>query len=206
MATNWQVSGQYFETCSCDYLCPCIYTNLAGRPTQDGVCTFAFVFHIDRGRYGKTALDGLNFAVIANCPGPTMADGNIVVGMIVDERASAEQQEALTQIGSGQGGGPMAALGPLVTQFLGVEAKAIRFQMDGLSRSVSIPGVLDQAIQGVPGANPDEPLYIDNAGHPVNSQLALAMATRSHIHAFGVDWDDTSGQTNGHFASFNWQA
>ena len=23
--------------------------------------------------------------------------------------------------------------------------------------------------------------------------------------AFGLDWDDTSGKNNGHFAPFNWQ-
>jgi len=27
--TAWHVHGDYFESCSCDYLCPCIYTNMA---------------------------------------------------------------------------------------------------------------------------------------------------------------------------------
>lgn len=205
MAT-WQVNGQYFETCSCDYLCPCPETNLTGKHTR-GYCKFAMVFQIERGRYEKTDLDGLKFAVVANAPGPSMADGNISVGLIVDERATPEQKEAITQIGSGQGGGPMAALGPLVTQFLGVESKSIDFQTDGMSRSASIPGMLDQSIQGVAsGVKPDEPLYIDNTVHPANPRLALARATHSHLHAFGIDWDDSSGQTNGHFAPFNWQA
>lgn len=35
--------------------------------------------------------------------------------------------------------------------------------------------------------------------------LALAHATDSHVHAFGIDWDNTSGTNNGHFAPFNWQ-
>lgn len=206
MATStWQVSGQYFETCSCDYLCPCIWTNLTGKQTQ-GYCNFALVFQIDQGKYGDMPLDGLKFAVLAHVPGPSMADGNIAVGLITDERASPEQQQALVQIGSGQGGGPMAALGPLVTQMLGVEARPIHIEMNGLSRSVSIPGVLDQAIEAVTGGNPGEPLYIDNTMHPVNTRLALAKATRSHLHAFGIDWDDTSGQNNGHFAPFAWQA
>jgi hypothetical protein len=42
--------------------------------------------------------------------------------------------------------------------------------------------------------------------HPANPRLALAKATRSHLHAFGIDWNDTSGQNNGHYAPFNWQA
>jgi len=202
---SWQIKGDYFETCSCDYLCPCIFTNLTGKHTHV-YCNFALVFRIDQGRYGATKLDGLNFAVLASAPGPTMVDGNISVGLITDERATAEQQQALTQIGSGQGGGPMAALGPLVGKFLGVEAKPIRFEKTGLRCSVSIPDVLDQAVEGVPGGNQNEPLYIDNSVHPVNSRLALAHATKSHLHAFGINWDDTSGQNNGHFAPFSWKA
>jgi hypothetical protein len=202
---NWQVSGQYFETCNCDYLCPCIPNNLAGKHSH-GHCDFAMVFHVEHGRYDNTTLDDLSFVVIAHAPGPSMSDGNIAVGLITDERATSEQQQALIQIGSGQGGGPMAALGPLVTKMLGVEAKPIHFQKDGLTCSVSIPGVLDQAVQGMAGANPNEPLYADNTLHPANTRLALAKATRSHLHVFGINWDDTSGQNNGHFAPFKWQA
>jgi len=75
-----------------------------------------------------------------------------------------------------------------------------------MSRSVSIPGLLDQACEGVPSAaDSSQPLYIDNTLHPANARLALARATRSHLHAFGLDWDDTSGKNNGHFAPFNWR-
>ncbi len=204
--STWQVNGQYFETCNCDYLCPCMPTNLTGKHTY-GDCNFAMVFHIDQRRYGNMTLDGLNFAVLAHAPGPSMSDGNISVGLITDERATAEQQQALVQIGSGQGGGPMAALGPLVSKMLGVEAKPIHFEKKAMSCSVSIPGVLDQAVEGVPSAVKEgEPLYVDNTVHPANARLALAKATRSHLHAFGLNWDDTSGKNNGHFAPFNWQA
>jgi hypothetical protein len=27
----WELSGQYMESCNCDYLCPCIYTNPQAR-------------------------------------------------------------------------------------------------------------------------------------------------------------------------------
>ncbi len=201
---SWQLSGDYFETCSCDYVCPCVPSNLTAQPTK-GHCNFALVFHIDRGRYGKVKLDGLNFAVVAHTPG-VMGNGNWAVGLIVTEKAKPDQQEALTQIASGQVGGPMAALGPLIGKFLGVERKPIQFQKKGLTRSVSIPGMLDQAVEGV--ASPSkrgEPLYIDNTLHPANPRLALARATRSHLHAFGIDWDDASGRNNGHFAPFKWR-
>jgi hypothetical protein len=202
---KWQVSGNYIETCSCDFLCPCITSNLAKQPSK-GHCDAALVYHIERGRYGSVTLDDLSFAVILHAPG-VMMEGNMSVGVITDERASAEQQEALVAIASGQAGGPMAGLGPLVSTFLGSEARAFQYQINGLSQSVSIPGALDQAVEGVPSAgDPSQPLYIENTVHPTNPRLALAQATRSHVSIFGYEWNDTSGTNNGHFAPFNWKS
>jgi hypothetical protein len=201
----WQISGDYFETCNCDYLCPCISSNLAAQPTK-GHCDAAMVFHIDHGQYGAVKLDGLNFAVLIHAP-DVMGQGNWAVGLITDDQATADQQQALMAIASGQAGGPPAALGPLLGQFLGAESKPIHFQKNGLSRSVSIPGILEQACEGVPSpVAADAPLYVDNTLHPANARLALAKATRSHLHAFGINWDDTSGNNNGHFAPFHWRA
>src|SRR5690554_6568399 len=100
---NWQVSGNYIETCNCDYLCPCITSNLTAQPSK-GHCDAALFYHIDRGHYGNVQLDDLNFAVILHAPG-VMAEGNLSVGVITDERSSPEQQEALVAIASGQAGG-----------------------------------------------------------------------------------------------------
>src|SRR5947209_12961858 len=107
---NWKVSAEYFETCNCDYLCPCIYTNLAGRPSHTH-CDVAMLFHVDKGHSGDTQLDGLSFVVIGHTP-DAMGLGDWAVGLIIDERANPQQREALAGIGSGQAGGPMAALGP----------------------------------------------------------------------------------------------
>jgi len=185
-------------------VCPCPTSALAARPTQ-GYCDAGLVFHVERGSHGTIQLDGLSFAVLLHTPGPMIA-GNWTVGVIVDERATAEQREALGAIGSGQGGGPMAALGPLVGSFAGIEAKPIRIEGSGMRRSVSIPGALDLAIEGIPGASQTEPIYFDNVGHPAATRLALAKASRSHMHAFGINWDDTSGKNNGHFAPFSWSS
>src|SRR5262249_44709516 len=157
-------SGEYFEACSCDFVCPCPTSGLAARPTQ-GYCDVGLVFHVARGRYGSTTLDRLNFVVLAHTPG-AMIDGNWTVGLILHDRASAEQREALTAIASGRDGGPMAALGPLIGRFAGAEAKPITIESNGLRRSVSVPGVLDLAIEGVTGANGTDPIYFDNVGHP----------------------------------------
>jgi hypothetical protein len=200
---NWRIKGEYFETCSCDFLCPCA-TSLEAEPTK-GSCTFAFVQRIDEGKYGDVSLNGLLFAVVGTTP-EAMMKGNWSVGVVTDQRAKPEQKDAIVKITSGQSGGPMAALAPLISKFLGVESKPIKFQMNGMSRSATVGDMIDQAVEGVPGANESEPMYLENVAHPVATRLALAKATRSHVHAFGLSWDDESGKNNGHFAPFEWRA
>jgi hypothetical protein len=202
-ARSWEIKGQYFETCNCDYVCPCPTSGFGARPTK-GSCTFAMVFEIENGRFAETTLDGIRFAIVGHTPG-VMGEGNWSVGLIADERARPEQQQALTTIVSGQAGGPLANLAPLIGEFLGVESAPIEFQRDGLRRAASIPGRLEQAAEGVPGSDPSEPMYLDNTPHPASARLALAKATGSRLHAFGLDWEDASGGNNAHFAPFDWR-
>ena len=58
---KWRLSGDYFENCNCDVVCPCLVSAsapLTARPSQ-GMCDVALVFHIDKGSYDDVTLDGL---------------------------------------------------------------------------------------------------------------------------------------------------
>ena len=202
-SSTWSLEGRYFETCNCDYLCPCISSNLTAVP-DNGDCKVALAFQIDRGEKDGTSLDGLAFIVVAHAPG-AMGQGNWTVGLIVDQRASDAQANAIVAIASGQAGGPMALLAPVIGKFAGVERRPIKFTVDGQRYAVTAGDLVDQACEGVTaGPQAKEPMALVNTGHPVNSTLALARATRSRMHAFGIDWDDSSGKRNAHFAPFRW--
>lgn len=201
----WKLGGQYYETCSCDFVCPCVLSQMAGKPSK-GSCGFAMAFQIEHGRYGAVMLDGLGFIVLGHTP-EEMGKGNWTVGIVADERASPEQREAITAIASGSAGGPMAALSALVSKFAGVALAPIHFERDGVTWSVSAASLVDMAAQGAMGLDPhaSEPLNLDHVGHPAADRFALARASHSHIHALGFDWDDVSGQNNGQYAPFSWQ-
>ena len=136
MATpSWKVAGQYYETCSCDFVCPCVPAQLTAKPSK-GSCTFAMGFKIEQGKFGQVPLDGLGFMIIGFTP-EEMGKGNWSAGVIVDERASTEQRDAIVAVASGAAGGPMAALSGLITNFVGIESAPIRFERDGVRWSVN---------------------------------------------------------------------
>lgn len=202
---QWSLEGRYFETCNCRYLCPCISSNLTSKP-DEGECKVALAFQIDRGRKDGMRLDGLSFIIVARSPG-AMAEGNWTVGLILDDGANEAQGQAILAIASGQAGGPMALVVPLIGKFVGVERRPIRFSAEGTRYAISAGELVDQACEGVmASAEAAEPMALVNTGHPVNARLALARATRSRFHAFGIDWEDASGARNGHFAPFRWSA
>jgi hypothetical protein len=202
----WNISGQYVETCSCDFACPCILGQMAVRPSK-GSCTFAMAMQVERGSFGDVPLNGLTFIVLGMTP-EEMGKGNWSVGLVIDERATAAQRDAITAIASGAAGGPMAPLTGLIGKFLGAEQAPIRIEQDGKKFTVTAGTLVDMAGEGAMGIDPNatEPMYLENTGHPVSNRLAVAHASKSHVHALGLTWDDASGKNNGNYAPFNWRS
>jgi hypothetical protein len=204
VGTGWQLSGDYFENCNCNVVCPCLMSPappLTSRPTQ-GVCDIALAFHIDRGSYGQVALDGLNLALIAHTPGP-MANGNWAVAIYIDERANEQQAEALGAVFGGAEGGPMANVAPLIATNLGVKKVPITYRITGKTRSTEIPGIMQMSVAPLPSLHQNGETWVA-AGHPVApDKLALAVGTAGSTFAdHGMRWDN-SGK-NGHYAPISW--
>ena len=202
--TKWRLSGDYFENCNCDVVCPCLVspaTPLTSRPTQ-GVCDVALAFHIEAGSYGQVSLDGLNVVVVAHTPGP-MADGNWTLAAYIDQRADDQQTAALGAIFGGNEGGPMAAFAPLVGKHLGATKAAIKYTVNGKARSAEIPGILHMSVEPLPTMHPSGEIW-GAMGHPVApDKLAFAAGSKGSTFAdHGMRWDN-SGK-NGHYAPITW--
>lgn len=202
--TTWTISGDYFENCNCDVICPCIASPqepLTATPTQ-GACEVPLAFHIESGTYGDVSLDGLNAVVVLRTPG-VMAEGNATVALYLDERADDAQREALTAIFSGTAGGPMGALAPLVGEVLGARSVPITFRKEHRHRSAEIQGVMQLAVTAIPNIDPDHEMTIENA-HPLFPHgLVVAAGDAGSVYEdYGMRWDN-SGH-NGHYAAFTW--
>ena len=124
----WNLTGSYVETCSCELMCPC-NLSLDHGATYD-FCRVTSVFNIREGQIEGTDIGGLKVAAIADTP-KVMTEGNWRLGVFIDAQATDEQFDKLLQVFSGQLGGPMAALTPLVGEMLGVERVPIEVVDDG---------------------------------------------------------------------------
>ena len=198
----WEIKGDYFENCSCDILCPCITSSMAG-PSDYERCRDPFICHIDEGSLDDVTLDGLNFVMVVDSP-QVMGEGGWRVGVYLDERASPEQQQALGAILSGELGGPPSMLTPLVGEQLGVKLVPIHYEIDGTRRRVTIPGIMEVEVEGVTNPDTGEVLEVTNTTHPMGANLPIAKSVvgRYDDPDFGLSWDNTG--KNGHYREIAW--
>ena len=196
---GWSLKGNYVETCSCELMCPCNMSFDHGA-TYD-FCRVTLVFDVLEGDVEGTDIGGLTVALVADTP-KVMTEGNWRVGVFIDDQASEEQGEKLVQVFTGQLGGPMAGISPLVGEMLGVERARIEVQDDGLRHSVRIGDAVDFEIEDIVpfGVETGQPVRFDGMFHPAGSDLTMAEATRSSISAFGIEYDGKTGLSKSGFA------
>ena len=196
---TWNLTGSYFESCSCDVICPCT-ASLSLGATKDR-CKVVLVFDVKSGEVEGTDVSGLTVAAVCDTP-KVMSEGNWRLGVVIDADASDEQAEKLGGVFSGALGGPMEALGPLVGENLGVERQPIEVREDGLTHSVRIGDEVDFEIEDIVpfGVETGEPVKITGIFHPAGSEFTVSRATRSTINAFGIEYEAKAGFSASEFA------
>lgn len=194
----WAVRGSYFEACSCNVACPCVFTS---APSY-GYCQALLAWHVDVGHFRDVALDGFN-AVMALYSPEHLLKGNWKVALYVDQRATAAQREALGGIFSGQAGGHLAGLAPLIGEVLGVTATAIEFQSDDKRRKLLMRGLADfdvMALQGQGGYD----VVIQSPPVTVTPGYFVVVAKSGHVayRDHGLDWEFSD--RNGFYSRFDY--
>lgn len=185
MSTQWQMHGDYLESCNCKGACPCLFL---GSPTE-GNCTALVGWHIADGRYGDVELGGLNVVVALDSPGP-MAEGNWTVVLYLDERANARQQEALGAIFGGQAGGHPELLGSMIGEVLGVEPMPIDFVIEQGRRHLRIGESAGADIVAIEGQGGEEVVIRKHPFAVAPGQDLIAAQSRSLRHqSHGINMD-----------------
>jgi hypothetical protein len=180
-------------------MCPCNLTFDHGA-TYD-FCRATLAFNIREGDVDGTDIAGRKVVVIIDTP-KVMTEGNWRVGVYVDERASDEQMDKLVGVFSGQKGGPMAGVAPLIGEMLGVEKAPIEIVDDGLRHSVRVGDAIDFEIEDIVpfGVETGRPVRFDGMFHPAGADLTIAEAQRSRINGFGITYEGKTGLSTSGFA------
>jgi hypothetical protein len=97
--TPWRVVADEVSTCNCAWGCPCQFNAL---PTH-GRCEALVAIRIREGHYGNTKLDGVTFAEAFWWPG-AVHEGQGIMQVAIDDKATPEQRAALLKITSGEEG------------------------------------------------------------------------------------------------------
>ena len=135
---RWQMTGQGYEFCNCDFGCGC---NFGGFPnSKDGSCRALVGFSVTQGRCGDVDLAGVKGAGIFLWP-KAIHEGNGQAAFVVDPATTDKQVEALSQIFTGQLGGlPWELLGPTF-RVVGLVKAPITIEGSGRKSTFRIEGV-----------------------------------------------------------------
>lgn len=196
---SFHIEGDYFESCTCRVSCPCIFL----APATEEACDVLFAWRIGRGQMDGVDLAGLTVAMAVHSP-RNMTEGGWKAALYLDERADPRQAEALGAIFSGQAGGHLANLAPLIGTVTGVHSAPIRFESRGGRRSVAVGDVLEMDVEELKGMDGMGPAVISN---PLLGAVTQPVRqARSGSLAYRGDWNAEAAGSNGFVTEFEYGA
>jgi hypothetical protein len=178
--------------------CNCIFLGLA---TQDH-CDVVIGWHVTDGQKDQVDLRGLNAAMVIRSP-KRMLDGNWQVALYLDDRADQSQAEALGAIFSGQAGGHLAALGPLIGQVAGVTSAPITFESQNGKRRLAVGDAITGEISELQGGDGKTAPIISNA--PFGALPQPVRQGHSERVQYHGHWDTDLSNTNAFLAEFAYE-
>jgi hypothetical protein len=188
MSAGYLLEGTLLEACSCGVLCPC----WIGEDPDGGQC-FAFnAYHFNSGRIGAVEVSGLNIVNIVHIPGNVLAPKSWKVVMVVDDRATPEQKDAIVGAYTGKFGGPLADLAGLVGEVKEVRSAPISHEIVGGVGKLTIEGILEAELEPYHAADGTittlrDSLFSTVPGSP--AYVAKAPTNKVNLPEHGLTWE-----------------
>ncbi|MCH7734713.1 MAG: DUF1326 domain-containing protein [Chloroflexi bacterium] len=191
--TKWAIEADYYQTCNCDYGCPCEFE----APPTTGFCDGIGAYKIKKGNHGDVSLDGLGFAFALHSP-KAIHEGNLTVVLIFDERADEAQRESLLKITTGQEGGmPFEIIVQLVGKLIDPIYAPFEFNNAGQNSTVKIGDIVSMAFEPIknPVTGEPESMRIEHETGFIFKGADVVSAKEGKISIDGLDFSnpDKSG-------------
>ena len=179
---TYDISGRLLEVCTCNVLCPC----WIGEDPDGGTCDSVFGWAVDTGTVEGVDVSGRTLALSVHIPGNVLA-GNWKAVVYVDDQASAEQEEALLKVFTGQLGGAIADIAALITEVIAVERVPIEFAVTDGDGTMKVGDYAELRITPYQGMTGNQTVLQETAfstipGSPayVGKSLAFRRTESSH--------------------------
>ena len=202
--TPWEIHAIHVANCICAYGCPCQFNAL---PTYD-TCEAAEGIKIKKGFYGDISLDGLTAGMIAKWPGP-IHEGNGERQIIIDDRSSQAQREALEKILTGQDTENMATICWVINEMTTIHHETlfkrvlVEADIDSRKGRVNVEDVFH--LDAEPIKNP-----VTGEAHriridiPNGFEFAIAEMTSGTTNTEGIIDLPNNKDTHSHFSELHW--
>ncbi len=194
--TEWRLIGDWFDNCSCAVACPCTFA----QPPDNGYCEAVLFWHIRDGHYGDVRLDNLSLVRVGRWEGDLWAGAaKGEAGIIIDEVATPQQEDALVNIFAGRAGGWPEVWGSMFPEgrkLLGVERGAIEYEVapDLASWGVRIPDRVKAWAKAITGPTSPKGKFPQLANAPGSETgpgpqlVTWGKSVVCSVTAFGYRW------------------
>ena len=181
----YSLEGTILEVCNCNVLCPC----WIGEDPDNGTCDAVVAYHFDKGAVNGTDVTGRTLALLAHVPG-NILQGNWKVAVVIDDKASDAQQQALVDVWTGKLGGPVADVAGLVGEVVAVEKAPITYEIQEGKGTLRIGSYVDTTMEpyrGPTGAvtTLNESVFTTIPGAP--AWVAKATTYKRNTSKFGIN-------------------
>lgn len=128
----YELRGQFLEACDCHVMCPCWFDQ---DPDEDS-CTGMVAWYVEQGVIDGVDVSGLAVVSVSHHGGHRRG-ARARVALFTDERATDEQERALTDCFTGKLGGPLQELAEMTDEVSSAARAAISFRNDGGTTKVT---------------------------------------------------------------------
>jgi len=196
---NWSIKGEYFEGCTCNPGCPCLF---GSEPSHNRTCKIAGVFNIKSGSYGQFALDGQTVIGITDLT--ARPNENWIVFYISGNGSSSVRNKALLDIFQNH----VFGFADVPSERITVKYLPIHIESTEWRKRAVVADNLTLDVELLRGkGDPDKPTQIVNKNFPVwadefDTTLNMGKASTHRFHEGSHKWnyDGRSGfSTNFHF-------
>ncbi len=197
---EWAVEGQWVETCNCAIPCPC-WQATPTMPTHSD-CGDMLFFHVTKGHYGATRLDGVNVVQMAvSGSGKTMDQSSQDQDFKVNTLYLPSDIAPEVAVAAEKIFGRMTFMPLSTSKTHAVRQVRMEVSLQGGTFSIRIPKILDaQIVQVTDAQGKPVPFPYDVQVVPYLGKGIQGKSVHYEYHDAGQSWVHRG--TNGVWASF----